>query len=61
MRAKFPNVDSFTNTNLAYRELEDLRDLIASVEDNGEIKPGELAELRARLIRLDAAARTRRP
>lgn len=39
----------FTNTTDLYRQVENLRDLVAAIEDNGEIYPGELAMIRTRL------------
>lgn len=35
------------------RKIEDLRDLLASIEDNGEIVPGEAARIRAQLAALE--------
>jgi hypothetical protein len=38
-----------TNEPTIYVEIENLRDLIASIDDNGELYPGEKARVEARL------------
>ena len=45
-------VQHFTNTPWLYRAVEDQKDLIAAIEDNGEIVTGELEKAKAKLQRL---------
>lgn len=45
----------FSNTTERWRRVEDLKDLLASIEDNGEIRVGEHADT-MRLLKLAKAA-----
>ena len=49
----------YTNTPWLYRAIEDQKDLIAAIEDNGEIIIGELKKEKSKLYRLLGNPRTK--
>ena len=51
-----PIVGHFSNTTVEYRRIEDLKDLLASIDENGERYPGERRNVQARLDKIVKAA-----
>lgn len=50
-----PRVESHSNTSATYREIEDIKDELAAIDEHGERKVGERAKLEARLAVLTSA------